>query len=94
MKDIQPARSIVVERTMPHPPEKIWRALTEGALIAEWLMRNDFRPIVGHRFNFWSRPVAGWNGVADCKDEAGYRAMSGGWPRVLDALGRVAGGLQ
>jgi uncharacterized protein YndB with AHSA1/START domain len=39
-------RSLVVERVIPHPPEKIWRALTEGPLIEEWLMANDsgFRP--------------------------------------------------
>ena len=60
-------RSIVVERVMPHAPEKIWRALTTTDLIAAWLMRNDFQPVVGHRFNFWSKPVAGWNGVADCE---------------------------
>ena len=33
---------------MPHPPEKIWRALTQGALLEEWLMKNDFQPVVGH----------------------------------------------
>jgi uncharacterized protein YndB with AHSA1/START domain len=43
------ARSLVVEREMPHPPEKIWRALTQAPLIEEWLMKNDFQPIVGHR---------------------------------------------
>jgi uncharacterized protein YndB with AHSA1/START domain len=45
-------RSVVVEREIPHAPEKIWRALTEPHLIAEWLMNNDFEPAVGHRFNF------------------------------------------
>jgi uncharacterized protein YndB with AHSA1/START domain len=60
-------RSIVVERVMPHPPEKIWRALTQGALIAEWLMQNDFSPVVGHRFNFRATPMAHWNGVTDCE---------------------------
>jgi uncharacterized protein YndB with AHSA1/START domain len=60
-------RSIVVEREMPHPPEKIWRALTQSALIAQWLMPNDFAPVVGHTFNFRSKPIAGWNGVADCE---------------------------
>jgi uncharacterized protein YndB with AHSA1/START domain len=44
------ARSVVVEREMPHPPEKIWRALTESPLIGEWLMKNDFKPVVDHRF--------------------------------------------
>ena len=56
-------RSVVVEREMPHPPEKIWRALTQGPLIEEWLMKNDFQPVVGHAFNFRSTPVPGWNGI-------------------------------
>jgi uncharacterized protein YndB with AHSA1/START domain len=138
-------RSIVVERVMSHPPEKIWRALTQASLIEAWLMQNDFQPIVGHRFTFRAKPMAGWNGVADCEvlvvepprrlawrqnasgeqaaeglqsvvtwtltpvdggthvrmehsgfrpqDEAGYQAMSGGWPRVVGGLERVAGGL-
>jgi uncharacterized protein YndB with AHSA1/START domain len=60
-------RSLVVEREMPHPPEKIWRALTQGPLIEEWLMKNDFQPIVGHRFNFRAPPMAHWNGVTDCE---------------------------
>jgi uncharacterized protein YndB with AHSA1/START domain len=37
-------RSIVIEREMPHPAEQVRRALTQGALIEEWLMKNDFRP--------------------------------------------------
>jgi len=60
-------RSIVVERTMPHPPEKVWRALTEAALTSQWLMKTDLKPVVGHRFNFRSEPVNGWNGVTDCE---------------------------
>jgi uncharacterized protein YndB with AHSA1/START domain len=60
-------RSLVVEREMPHPPEKVWRALTQAALIAEWLMQNDFAPKVGHRFNFRAPPMPHWNGVVDCE---------------------------
>jgi len=60
--------SLVVERTMPHPPEKVWRVLTDSALIAEWLMQNDFQPVVGHRFNFRAKPIPGmWNGTTDCE---------------------------
>ena len=44
-------RSVVVEREMPYPPEKLWRALTQPHLIEEWLMKNDFKPVVDHRFN-------------------------------------------
>ena len=56
-------RSVVVEREMPHPPEKLWRALTQPHLIAEWLMKNDFAPVVGHRFNLRGE----WGGVLDCE---------------------------
>ena len=55
-------RSVIVERDVPYPPEKIWRALTQPHLIEEWLMKNDFNPVVGHQFNF----RAEWGGV-DCK---------------------------
>jgi uncharacterized protein YndB with AHSA1/START domain len=56
-------RSLVIEKEMPYPPEKIWRALTQGSLIKEWLMDNDFQPVVGHRFSFRSTPVPNWDGV-------------------------------
>lgn len=57
--------SVVVERELAHTPEKIWRALTQPHLIKEWLMNNDFKPDVGHRFNL----SADW-GVVDCKVRA------------------------
>ena len=60
-------RSVVVERTMAHPPEKIWRALTQGPLIEDWLMANDFQPVVGHRFNLRTAPSPHWSGVLDCE---------------------------
>lgn len=52
---------------MPHPPEKIWRPLTQSHLIEEWLMKNDFQPRVGHRFQFRAQPVPGWSGVTNCE---------------------------
>jgi len=55
-------RSVVIEREIPHPPEKIWRALTQPHLIAEWLMKNDFEPVVDHRFKL----SADW-GAVDCQ---------------------------
>jgi uncharacterized protein YndB with AHSA1/START domain len=65
MTDTATTRTLVIEREMPHPPEKIWRALIEGPLIAEWLMTNDFRPVVGHRFSFRATPAGNWNGVIE-----------------------------
>lgn len=60
-------QTLVVERLMPHRAEKIWRALTQGPLIEEWLMANDFEPKVGHRFTLRSTPSPHWNGVLDCE---------------------------
>ncbi|HSZ73174.1 MAG TPA: SRPBCC domain-containing protein [Rhizomicrobium sp.] len=54
--------SVVIEREMPHPPEKIWRALTQPHLIEEWLMKNDFKPVVDQRFT-----LRGDWGSVDCR---------------------------
>jgi uncharacterized protein YndB with AHSA1/START domain len=54
--------TVVVEREIPYAPEKIWRALTQTHLIEEWLMKNDFKPVVGHRFDL----RADW-GAVDCQ---------------------------
>ena len=56
-------RSVVIEREFPHPPEKLWRALTQPHLIEAWLMKNEFSPVVGHAFNL----RGDWGGVLDCK---------------------------
>ncbi len=58
-------RSILIEKELPYPPEKIWRALTQAPLMKEWLMDNDFQPVVGHIFHFRTAPIAHWNGVTD-----------------------------
>jgi uncharacterized protein YndB with AHSA1/START domain len=60
-------RTLVIERVFPHPPEKLWRALTEKPLITQWLMNNDFEPVVGRKFKFRSEPVPNWDGVIDCE---------------------------
>ncbi len=72
--------SVVVERDMPHPPEKVWRALTQPHLIDEWLMKTDFKPAVDHRFTL----RADW-GTVDCQVVAiePNKSLSYRW----DALG-------
>jgi uncharacterized protein YndB with AHSA1/START domain len=64
------ARSIVVERVMPHSREKIWRALTEAHLIEQWLMKNDFEPRPGAQFTFRASPMGDWNGIVRCEVRA------------------------
>jgi uncharacterized protein YndB with AHSA1/START domain len=67
MNPTNETQTLVIERDMPHAPEKIWRALTQGPLIEEWLMANDFQPVVGHAFKFRSKPVPGWDGIIDAE---------------------------
>jgi uncharacterized protein YndB with AHSA1/START domain len=62
MTQTNDTKTLIVEREMPHSLEKVWRALTQGSLIEEWLMKNDFQPVVGHRFNL----RADWGSV-DCQ---------------------------
>jgi uncharacterized protein YndB with AHSA1/START domain len=78
-------RSVVVERDMAYPPEKIWRALTQPHLIEEWLMKNDFRPVAGHRFTLRNTPRPDVSIVIDCRVTAiePNRTLSYTW----DALG-------
>jgi uncharacterized protein YndB with AHSA1/START domain len=66
-EQIATARSIVVERLMPHPPEKIWRAITQAHLIEQWLMKNDFEPRLGAQFTFQAKPMGDWNGIVRCE---------------------------
>jgi uncharacterized protein YndB with AHSA1/START domain len=73
-------RSVVIEREVAFPPEKIWRALTQPHLIEEWLMKNDFMPTRDHRFT-----LRGDWGSVDCKVLAvePYKMLSYTW----DAMG-------
>ncbi len=52
-----------------HPPQDVWEYLTKAELMDQWLMKNDFQPIVGHRFQFRSKPIPemDWNGIINCK---------------------------
>ncbi len=59
--------TIELERVYSFPPERVWRALTDPDAIARWLMRNDFRPQVGHKFQFQAQPMPGWDGIIDCE---------------------------
>ncbi len=34
------------------PPIEVWKYLTKPELIEQWLMKCDFQPVVGHKFQF------------------------------------------
>lgn len=60
-------QSISQEHDLPHPPVKVWRALTEPELLAPWLMVNDMRLLVGHSFPFKAEPTPWWDGIVHCE---------------------------
>lgn len=60
-------QSIVVEYDLPQPPEKVWRVLTEPELLSSWLMANDIRAVVGHKFTFRAQPMPHWDGIVHCE---------------------------
>lgn len=45
--------------------EKLWSALTDSNTLAKWVLENDFKPIVGHRFQFRNKPNEYWDGIID-----------------------------
>jgi uncharacterized protein YndB with AHSA1/START domain len=58
---------IEVDVFFPHEPAKVWRALTTSDLLAQWLMANDFEPVIGHRFTFRTDPAPDFDGTIQCE---------------------------
>ncbi|HEX4840964.1 MAG TPA: SRPBCC domain-containing protein, partial [bacterium] len=58
---------VTLKEFFPHPIETVWRAFTDPAALATWLMLNDFEPRVGHRFTLRSEAVPGWRGWIECE---------------------------
>lgn len=47
--------------------EKVWNALTDSDTLEKWIWKNDFKPIVGHKFQFRAEPNEWWDGIVDCE---------------------------
>ena len=74
--------SIAFEFDLPQPPQKVWRALTDPALLAQWLLPvAGFRPEPGAAFTFRAPAYPGWDGTVDCRFVAiePYRKLSYTW---------------
>ncbi|WP_165227328.1 SRPBCC family protein [Aquisphaera insulae] len=74
--------SLSLEFDLVHPPEKVWRALTDPALLAEWLLPAiGFRLEPGAAFSLQAPPQPGWDGIVSCRvlevDEP--RTLRYGW---------------
>lgn len=61
-------QEIVVDEVFPHAPETIWKTITNGDLIARWLMRpTGFEPVKGNYFMFQTTPAGEWDGIIHCQ---------------------------
>ena len=67
MTQVGERRAIRVTYELGASPEKVWRALTDPALLERWLMPNDIAPTVGRRFTFRTQPAPGFDGIVHCQ---------------------------
>ncbi|MBW4536848.1 MAG: SRPBCC domain-containing protein [Pleurocapsa minor HA4230-MV1] len=51
----------------PHPPEKVWQALTDCRILNAWMMNNNFEPCLGHKFKFESNSLPGIITIIHCE---------------------------
>jgi uncharacterized protein YndB with AHSA1/START domain len=76
-------RSINHQFSFAHPPEKVWDYLTKPELMAQWLMKNDFQPIVGYDFQFRTGPIPSldFDGICYCKvlEVVPFKRLSYSW---------------
>jgi uncharacterized protein YndB with AHSA1/START domain len=74
-------RTVIVERQLAAPAEKIWRALTQPHLIEEWLMKTDFKPVKGQKFQLRKDPTPEISVVIDCevRDLEENKTLSYSW---------------
>ncbi len=60
-------KTMTLSRDYPYPQDRVWRAISTGALIADWLLPNDFEPTPGHRFTLRQTPMPDWDGVINAE---------------------------
>jgi len=77
-------RDLRYERFLKHPPERVWRALTEPALMGRWLMETDFAPVVNREFSMWCDDGEGGTDRYGCKVLACDPPRSMRWTWVVD----------
>ncbi|MEO1049011.1 MAG: SRPBCC domain-containing protein [Bacteroidota bacterium] len=60
-------KAIKFEVTYDHPIANVWKALTDKEAMSEWLMPCDMEPVVGHKFQFRTKPYPGFDGIVNCE---------------------------
>jgi uncharacterized protein YndB with AHSA1/START domain len=61
------SRDLHFEMTYLQPPAQVWAALTNSEALGQWLMPNNFEPVVGHCFQFRTKPAPGFDGIVQCE---------------------------
>ena len=51
----------------PHPPERVWKALTDRRALATWMMESDFEPHLGHKFQFQRNDLSSLEMPIECE---------------------------
>ena len=76
-------RSIKHQFFFPHPADVVWEYLTKPELMEQWLMKNDFKPIVGHEFQLRTGPIPSldFDGIFYCKvlEIVPFKKLSYSW---------------
>ena len=76
-------RSITHTLFFPHTPAEVWEYLTKAELMSQWLMKNDFQPIIGYDFQFRTSPLpqCDFDGVVFCKvlEIVPFKKLSYSW---------------
>jgi len=76
-------KSINHQFFFPHQPEVIWEYLTNADLLELWLMKNDFQPVIGHDFQFRTKPIPSLNidGIMQCRvlELVPFKKLSYSW---------------
>ncbi|HLY69699.1 MAG TPA: SRPBCC domain-containing protein [Puia sp.] len=76
-------RSITQKFFYPQPPQTVWEYLTKAELMSQWLMENDFEPILGYDFQFRIKPIPQFefDGIIYCKvlEIVPFRKLSYTW---------------
>lgn len=89
MTDTKETQAVVLTHILDHPPEKVWRALTEQDLLAKWIMANDLQPRVGYICTFTQPPTQWWDGIVHCEvlEVQRHRRLRYSWcTRGADAM--------
>ncbi|MBL0940340.1 MAG: SRPBCC domain-containing protein [Gemmatimonadaceae bacterium] len=88
--DSSQSEALAFEFDLPHAPAKVWRALTEPALLSEWLL-----PVINHKleagaqFTFTAPPQPGWDGIVNCQFIAIEHEKALSWTWVVGDIDTV-----